>query len=164
MSLAHCQPRAQVSLEMSTFLRGLRPRPPVPPPPRVPVTPPPEPEAVEPIEFSGWENRLRTIMRAVCRVSGLTAREIGSESRERRSTQARQVFFYLARTRTTRSLSLIGAYLDDARDHTSVLCGLRRVEKVMADNRLTITEDMGLEDAARALLSARWFYGSNRKP
>jgi chromosomal replication initiator protein len=73
---------------------------------------------------------LREIARATAKYFGLTLADMKSPSRRQAVVAARGVAIYLARLMTPASLEQIGRYFG-GRDHTTVLHGQRRTEKMM---------------------------------
>jgi chromosomal replication initiator protein len=73
---------------------------------------------------------LRDIARATAKYFGLTLADMKSPSRRQTVVAARGVAIYLARLLTQTSLEQIGRYFG-GRDHTTVLHGQRRTEKMM---------------------------------
>ena len=72
------------------------------------------------------EFSLAEIMEAVSDVTGITQDEMCSPSRQHRLSRARQMYFYMARQMSSRSLSQIGRFCG-GRDHTTVLHGANAV-------------------------------------
>jgi chromosomal replication initiator protein len=85
---------------------------------------------------------LREITLATARYFGLKLADLKSPSRRQAVVTARGIAIYLARVLTSHSLEQIGDYLG-GRDHTTVLHGHRRIEKLMkrdAATRLAVAE------------------------
>jgi chromosomal replication initiator protein len=81
----------------------------------------------------GQEVGLRDIAAAAARLFQLKASELRSASRCRAVVTARSAAMYLARLLTTRSLEQIGRYFG-GRDHTTVMHGCRKTEKLMKND------------------------------
>lgn len=69
------------------------------------------------------------ILNAVSRYFKVSKVEITSERRDAKIVRARQVAYYLSKKLTPRSLPDIGRRIGD-RDHTSVLAGVRKIERL----------------------------------
>ena len=69
---------------------------------------------------------LMLILRAVCEFYGVSHLSIRSSRRTANIVRPRQVFFYLARELTTRSLPQIGRFIG-GRDHTTALHATRKI-------------------------------------
>ncbi len=90
----------------------------------------------------GRQVSLREITVATARHFGLKVADLKSPSRRQTVVAARGIVFYLARLLTSQSLEKIGEYFG-GRDHTTVLHGQRRTEKLMKRDpatRLAVTE------------------------
>lgn len=74
---------------------------------------------------------LPSILEAVGAVTRISVRELVSPIRDRRLVRARFVYFWVARTLTTKSILQIGKYCG-GRDHSTVLSGLHQVERDLA--------------------------------
>lgn len=86
--------------------------------------PHPNPRAIVPVPYV---TRMDIIRRKVSELSGFTLDELASRRKETALVHARQAAFYLAKIHTNLSLPAIGRYF--GRDHTTVLHGIRQVEK-----------------------------------
>nr|MDD6336064.1 chromosomal replication initiator protein DnaA [bacterium] len=73
------------------------------------------------------------ILEAVAQAQDVTVEQIKSPTRSARVVMARQISMYLLRELTTLSLPRIGDLLG-GRDHSTVLYGMDKVEKLMATN------------------------------
>jgi hypothetical protein len=74
---------------------------------------------------------LHQIITAISKVTLVSVKEIISQSRNRRDTNLRQVFYYLARTHSYQSYPAIGHFCN--RDHTSVMHGMKRIQAQYAE-------------------------------
>lgn len=70
---------------------------------------------------------LRSIARATCDVANITMDEFFSKTRVQRIAHPRQAAFYVARISTHKSLPQIGRHY--GKDHTTILHGVRKIEK-----------------------------------
>ncbi len=93
---------------------------------------------------------VREIARLVAKHFGLKLADLKSPQRQRALVAARCVAMYLARQLTPASLSEIGAYFG-GRDHTTVLHGCRRTEKLLTRD---VAVRQAVSDVRRALASA----------
>ena len=75
---------------------------------------------------------IATIRNVVARYYGLPAIDMVSARRDYAAAHARQVGMYLARQLTRHSMPVIGREFG-GRDHTTVMHGIRAVEKRMGD-------------------------------
>ncbi len=82
------------------------------------------------------EPSLREIANLTARYFGLKLSDLKSSARRRALVAARGVAMYLARELTSNSLGQIGRYFG-GRDHTTVLYGCRRTEKLLSRDRAT---------------------------
>ncbi len=73
--------------------------------------------------------RVDLIQKVVAREYGITVEDILSARRTRAIVLPRQVAMFLAKTMTPRSLPDIGRRFGD-RDHTTVIHGVRKIEKM----------------------------------
>lgn len=76
---------------------------------------------------------LRDLLQCVSDVFGIPLNEMKSARRATPLVNARHAFFFLARGLTERSFPQIGLYCG-GRDHTTVIHGVRRCEKLMAED------------------------------
>lgn len=74
-----------------------------------------------------------TVIKAVCRMSGIGRRALEGPGRDRKTTAARQVAMYLLREQTDLSLAEIGGLLG-GRDHTTILHGHGKITRSLADD------------------------------
>ena len=110
------------------------------PPESAPETPPPpkpieeELSSLAKVGPDGPERYIpmATVKRMVARKFGLTVADLESECREKHLAYARHVAMYLCRKYSKRSLPIIGREFGD-RDHTTVLHGIRRIKKLIAE-------------------------------
>ena len=93
---------------------------------------------------------VREIARLVARHFGLKLADLKSPQRQRSLVAARCVAMYLARQLTSASLSEIGDYFG-GRDHTTVLHGCRRTEKLLTRD---VAVRQAVADVRRGLASA----------
>jgi hypothetical protein len=95
------------------------------------LPPPPEPaEIVRDIIHvaSGpADPTLHQIASAVCRVLQVSPRDFHSPRRFRHVTRARQIYFWIARNRTSRSLPEIGRRCG-GKDHSTVMHGIHKID------------------------------------
>jgi chromosomal replication initiator protein len=85
------------------------------------------------LRSGGREVGLPEITAAAARLFGLKASELRSASRCRAVVTARSAAMYLARLLTTQSLEQIGRYFG-GRDHTTVMHGCRKTDKLMKND------------------------------
>jgi chromosomal replication initiator protein len=93
---------------------------------------------------------VREIARMVARHFGLKLSDLKSPERRRALVAARSVAMYLARQLTSASLSEIGEYFG-GRDHTTVLHGCRKTEKLLTRD---VAVRQAVADVRRNLVSA----------
>lgn len=93
---------------------------------------------------------VREIARLVARHFGLKLADLKSPQRQRSLVAARCVAMYLARQLTPASLSEIGEYFG-GRDHTTVLHGCRKTEKLLTRD---VAVRRAVADVRRSLVSA----------
>lgn len=96
-----------------------------------------EPEAVidiDPDPISPLPLTVRAVVRAVCDFYDITEIDIRGKGRSAWQVRPRHVAMYLARRLTGRSYPQIGDRLG-RRDHTSVLNGVRRIERLIGIDR-----------------------------
>jgi hypothetical protein len=91
------------------------------------VAPPKEPERHE---FVPRHPTIDAIKKAVCEFYDMSPLHLIAERRTMKIVEARHMAFYLCKTLTPHSYPLIGKFLG-GRDHTTVLHGVRKVEKTM---------------------------------
>lgn len=75
----------------------------------------------------GFSDVIR-VLKAVSTHTGVPISEMRSERREQRIVKPRQYVYYLSKKLTTASMPAIGRQL--RKDHTSVLSGIRKIEKL----------------------------------
>jgi chromosomal replication initiation ATPase DnaA len=93
--------------------------------------------------------RIQDIMRVVCRHYGVTRNEIICQRRHQSIVTPRQVVMYIAKKITTRSFPEIGRRLGN-RDHTTVMSGCRKIERLRAmDPILDATIDGLIDELTR---------------
>jgi hypothetical protein len=133
----------------------LRPKPAVtnvglPAPPDITIPDPtPIPDNLPPIKAE--RAPVRSIIRCVCRTSGVTFIDVVSHRRTRRVVRPRQLIMYLARHLTTFSLPQIGRQLG-GRDHTTVLHGISAITRALGESAPVIDPEALLRD----VVSAHW--------
>jgi chromosomal replication initiator protein len=88
-------------------------------------------------------------MSVAARYFGLGREDLVSKSRSRPLTTARHVAMYLLRELTQLSLIKIGELFD--RDHTTVLHGIQKVEKLMLDRDTTYRQVQALTKIIRGM-------------
>ena len=91
-----------------------------------------EPEPTGLNDFSIRYPRLADIVQVVSDETGIPVIDILSERQDKPTTFARQVFCWTARKTTTKSLPVIGRYIN--RDHKVVLYSNRRICDLRAVN------------------------------
>jgi chromosomal replication initiator protein len=79
---------------------------------------------------------LKIIASATAKYYGLKLAELKSPLRRQRLVAARGVMIYLARQLTNESLVAIGSFLG-GRDHTTILHGYQRIEKLLKRDSMT---------------------------
>ena len=84
--------------------------------------------------------RLTHIVSAVSLLTGVSILDLRSRRRGKREAEARHLVCYLAREMTILSYPQIAKQLD--RDHTTIMHGVQRVEKWLADNKPGLDEDI----------------------
>jgi hypothetical protein len=89
------------------------------------------------------------IIAIVARHYAVTARDIKSERRTADIVRPRQVVMYLAKTLTLRSLPYIGHHLG-GKDHTTVLHGVRKITRLVAEDPALAAEIEALAAEIRA--------------
>ena len=104
---------------------------PVEEPPAPEPNPTYEPPAPEDAPIAVRAPRVRDIILAAARASGLPPKDVVSHRRTGDVILPRQVAMYLAKTMTTLSLPQIGRQIAK-RDHTTVLHAVRKVEGLIA--------------------------------
>jgi hypothetical protein len=90
------------------------------------------------------------IVRTVAAFYNISPAELVSPRREQKLVDARHVAMHLARVLTSRSLPDIGRRMGD-RDHTTILHGIRKVQKVLSDPASPFHADIA---EIRAMLEA----------
>lgn len=103
-------------------------------PPTAPPAPPPR------IQFVTKFPKLESINAVVCSYYKVDRVDFISQRRTAYVCKARQVAMYLARTLTPRSLPEIGRYMH--RDHTTIISGVRKIEKLLAEGDTVLAEDV----------------------
>ena len=84
------------------------------------------------IDPRSLEPSLHDILRAVSAVTKVPLYDLTGPRRERRYVRARFIYFYLARTLTSKSFPRIGYYCG-RKDHSTVMHGLHQVKIHFAD-------------------------------
>ena len=84
------------------------------------------------ISFARRQPKIAEILKAVCKHYNVDQTDLISERRPRTIATPRQVAMYLSRKMTGRSLPYIGSKL--GRDHTTVLHGVRKIERKIGSN------------------------------
>ncbi len=82
-----------------------------------------------PARLSGWptaDTVLGDVLRVVADYYNVSAGDLRSKNRQRQYTEPRQIFCYIAKRRSTKSLAQIGALIQ--RDPTTVMHAVRAVE------------------------------------
>lgn len=93
------------------------------------VDPGPKRQWFQIVDESEREPFLTEIVIAVCNHFNVSRMDICSQRRTARVVLPRQIIYYLSRTLTKRTLPEIGRRLGN-RDHTSVLFGYRKIDKL----------------------------------
>lgn len=109
-------------------------REPIPSAPPPPVLPPiPNALIAEACEIisPSWKGSIKKIQLAVCKEYGVTFNELVSQRRWAKLSFARQVAMYLCKKLTAKSLPEISRLFGN-RDHTTVLHGVRKIERLLA--------------------------------
>ena len=88
---------------------------------------------------------LSQIDAAVCEKYRITLTALKGDSQERRIARPRQVAYYMARTITKHSLPELGLWYG-GRDHTTVMHGFRKIERLMAESPLFAVEMADLKE------------------
>jgi len=106
-----------------------------PKPPAAPEPDPPKPlwfgiEIELPPLASNNQPRVETVLRACAKYFGISELELKSERRTKIVVRPRQMAMYLAKTMTLRSPPEIGRRMG-GKDHTTVLHGVRKLEKLI---------------------------------
>lgn len=96
---------------------------------------------------------IRVIAGVMVELSGWSLSQICSDRRTHGLVHARMITYWLARHHTGLSLPRIGQILGN-KDHTSVLSGCRRIERVMLAESIAVTDDLHV--MARRLWSSAW--------
>jgi len=94
--------------------------------------------------------KIATIIQVVADYFGLSVLDLKSERRTLKLSRPRHIIMYLARTLTERSMPAIGLQMH--RDHTSILHGVRKVERLLAEGDEAMRRDV---DAITSLVKAR---------
>jgi chromosomal replication initiator protein len=89
------------------------------------------------------------ILTETARYFGLRREDLGSKSRSRPLTTARHIAMYLLRELTQLSLIKIGELFD--RDHTTVMHGIQKVERLMQDRDTTYRQVQALTKVIRGM-------------
>ena len=105
--------------------------------------------ALEDLLPHGGEVPPEVILSVTARYFGLHREDLVSKSRSRPLTTARHVAMYLLRELTELSLIKIGELFD--RDHTTVLHGIQKVEKLMLDRDTTYRQVQALTKIIRGM-------------
>lgn len=99
--------------------------------------PEPAPIEVAPIDVRYVKGSATSILKIICKACAyhlnVDLKEIQSKDRLYRIVRARQVAFVVTKAITGWSLVEIGRRFD--KDHTTILCGLRKIEKLKAKDR-----------------------------
>jgi chromosomal replication initiator protein len=103
--------------------------------------------ALEDLLPQGGEVPPEIIMAETARYFGLRRDDLISKSRSRPLTTARHVAMYLLRELTQLSLVKVGELFD--RDHTTVMHGIQKVEKLMLDRDATYRQVQALTKLIR---------------
>lgn len=133
--------------EVRGRVKQWKPRP--KPIPIVEVAPEPEPIPVIEIPplFTSNKQTLRRIVDVVCRDYKITREQFMSECRRKNFAIPRHVAWYLAHRMTTLSLASLGRLHN--RDHTSILYGIRKMERLVETDMLLAARVVELEQELR---------------
>lgn len=96
---------------------------------------------------------VRKMTSVVANVTGISYTDLRSERRMLEICKARHILFFVCRTFLPHSLPEIGRRIGN-KDHTSVLHGVRRVQKVVDRLKIQLSDDPA--EAARVLWSTKW--------
>lgn len=98
--------------------------------------------------------KMHEIAEVVCEFYRCTRLDLISERRNAEIVRPRQVVMYLSRKMTTKSLPEIGKFLG-GKDHTTVLSGVRKIERLLSSNE-GIRKEVGLLSArVKELVTSR---------
>lgn len=100
------------------------------------------------ISYDSSNLTLLNIAKIIADYFGLDMNDMRSSTRGARLAYARHIAMYFGRKMTPKSLPLIGRVLGN-RDHTTVLHGVRKIERLLAANDETVRRDV---DALRLIL------------
>lgn len=114
-------------------------KPAVEPPAPAPAPPSPVPnvpnhlmaEALKMLSVPVWNQDIKKIQQAVCEEYNISLGDLVSQRRLDRLVLPRQVAMYLCKQLTVRSTPEIGRRFGD-RDHTTILHGIRKIERLLA--------------------------------
>lgn len=79
---------------------------------------------------------LMTIAEMVEARTGISINDLRSRRRDRMTSYARHLFWYLSKKNTTKSLPVLGKFLE--KDHTSVIHGIKRIKARMETEPLLV--------------------------
>ncbi|WP_024338001.1 helix-turn-helix domain-containing protein [Bradyrhizobium japonicum] len=116
---------------------------PAPPAPSMAIA-----EIVTEIEEGPRKPTIREIGKCVAKRFNISMNELESSRRLAQLVRARQTCFYLARKLTSRSLPEIGRRLG-GRDHTTVLFGIRKMERLIDSDKEVARTISELEEQFR---------------
>lgn len=116
-----------------------------------PSAPKEAPREAAPQPENGVSPAVRAIVRLVSDISDRSMADLCGNSRRSGVTPYRQIAMFLARRFTDRSLPVIGTEIG-GRDHTTILHGIRLIERAIKAERIEPAEDTA-EAWAEALVS-----------
>ena len=126
------------------YYRAVKPEPPAAPEPDPPKSLWFGIIAELPTNGSNGLPRVEIVLRTCAEYFGISEIEIKSERRTKKIVRPRQMAMYLAKTLTLRSLPEIGRRLG-GRDHTTVLHGIRKVERLIMSDTETAFDAAHIE-------------------
>lgn len=88
-------------------------------------------EALKMLSVPVWNQDIKKIQQVVCEEYNISASCLLSQRRLPHYVEARQVAMYLCKQLTDRSFPEIGRRFGD-RDHTTILHGIRKIERLLA--------------------------------
>ena len=99
----------------------------------------------DPIELYTNKVRLIDIQNLVAKHYGITRHDILSQRRQNKITMPRQVAYWLSKTTTLMSYSQIGRRFGP-RDHTTIMHGVQKIERMMQSDENLRAEVEGLKN------------------
>jgi chromosomal replication initiation ATPase DnaA len=136
-----------------------RVEPPIEETPEQPVKRKRKVESVDEILIAYRGPSLRDILDLVCEEMGVDKVDLLSKRRTMNLTMPRQICSYLAKTTTLRSLPEIGRFLG-GRDHTTILHGVRKIERLIEQNDVWYERVSSLKARLTVDRANHMFWGS----